>query len=156
MKVNFHSLLLLCIAMMLTACNTTARKENAGAGLAVGTAIGAATANPVLAVAGGAIGAGIGYSMNTNGKPPVGTTPKEPIAQKAAPVVHPALKPSVTAALNKKPISKRTILKSSPIVSFQDQTYCKQYRSVIDMNGKKEEKLGIACKQPSGKWRVMT
>lgn len=154
MKVNFPSLFLICITTLLTACNTTARKENAGAGLAVGTAIGAATANPVLAVAGGAIGAGIGYSMNTDGKPPAGTVLK---SEEHKPISNTTVvRPTITSALNKKQINKRTILKSSPVVSFQDQTYCKQYRSVTDMNGKKEEKLGIACKQPSGKWRVMT
>lgn len=149
MKVNFPSLLLICIAMLLTACNTTARKENAGAGLAVGTAIGAATANPVLAVAGGVVGASIGYGMNTNGEPPAGLTPK-------AEVKKPTISHPIATVLNKKPTSKRTILKSSPVISFQDQTYCKQYRSVTEIGGKKEEKLGIACKQPTGKWRIMT
>lgn len=40
-------------------------------------------------------------------------------------------------------------------VSVQGNRYCREYRTVADIGGKKQQMYGTACRQPDGSWKAV-
>lgn len=45
-----------------------------------------------------------------------------------------------------------------PTSTYQSEsgTYCREFRDVITINGRKEEAYGQACRRPDGSWQIQT
>ena len=41
-------------------------------------------------------------------------------------------------------------------VTVHGNRYCREYRTIADIGGKKEEVYGTACRQPNGAWKVIS
>ena len=46
---------------------------------------------------------------------------------------------------------------TTPVRTYQtaDQQACREYRSTVTIDGKTEEAVGTACREPDGTWRIV-
>ncbi len=41
-------------------------------------------------------------------------------------------------------------------VTYQGNQYCREYRTVANIGGKKQQMYGTACRQPDGSWQAVS
>lgn len=41
-------------------------------------------------------------------------------------------------------------------VTYNGNQYCREYRTIVDIGGKKREAFGTACRKPDGSWKMVS
>lgn len=156
MKHILINLALLFLSFSLVACSSTnTRSQNTSIGAVTGaviggvagSAIGAGTGQIVAigvgAVAGALIGGAIGNSMDSSDSAKVYSAMDHNPAHKASTWKN----PKTGARYSVAPTSNMMTIKGNP--------NCRQFRSVVWVNGKKQHIKGVACRQADGTWQAV-
>jgi surface antigen len=150
MKKAFVKLTILITAISLTAC--TADKQDVGTvtggvlGGLVGSRFGGGSGQMVSVGAGALLGAYMGGAIGKN--------------------MDDADRAKMNSALENNAVGQPTYWQNNktgasynvvPVknVTYDGNQYCREYRSIANVAGKKQQVYGTACRQPDGSWQVV-
>jgi surface antigen len=151
MKKLFTILVAFCCSMSLVGCQNMSNQDvgvvtGGIAGGLLGSTIGNGTGKLIAVaagtVAGAVIGGAIGRNMDANDRLRVNTT----LDNNA--VGQPAYWHNNNSGAAYKVIPVKN-------VSVNGNKYCREYRTVVDIAGKKQQMYGTACRQPDGSWKAV-
>lgn len=147
-----RALLTLACCVMLAGCNSMNNQDvgtisGAVAGGLLGSTIGGGSGKFVAVAAGtlaGAyIGGAIGRDMDANDRSRVNSTLNN------NPVGEPAYWRNANTGATYQVVPTRN-------VEVDGNQYCREYRTVANIAGKKQQMYGTACRQPDGSWKSVS
>lgn len=158
MKSGFIKLMLLLVTFgLVTACSSSnTQQQNTGVGAVSGAVVGGLAgslvgggAGRVAAIGAGAIigaliGGSIGKSMDSSDT--VRT-------YHAMSYNHPH---KATHWRNIKTGARYTVIPTSGMLTINGNPNCRDYKTIANMNGKRQEVYGTACRQADGTWQTVT
>lgn len=151
MKSIFTTIVILICSVSLMGCNTMTNSDVGAisggvAGGLIGSTVGGGTGQ-LLAIAAGTlagavIGGAIGKSMDDTDKLRVSG------ALNNNSVGEPAYWRNKRTGATYRVVPTRD-------VSVNGNKYCREYRTVADIGGRKQQMYGTACRQPDGSWKAV-
>jgi surface antigen len=137
---------------LLTACSTPPNKQDIGTvtggvlGGLVGSRFGGGDGRLVAVGAGALLGAYMGGAIGKN-MDDMDRMKMNSVLENNA-VGQPAYwqNPKTGASYNVEPVKN---------VIYEGNKYCREYRSIANVAGKKQQVYGTACRQPDGSWQVV-
>ena len=151
MKKIFTLFVILICSASLAGCQNMSNQDvgvitGGVAGGLLGSTIGGGTGK-ILAVAAGTlagavIGGAVGRNMDANDRMRVNS------ALDNNPVGQPAYWQNAKSGASYQVVPVKN-------VSVSGNKYCREYRTLVDIAGKKQQMYGTACRQPDGSWKAV-
>ena len=151
MKNLFSACIIFICSMALVGCQNMSKQDmgvvtGGIAGGLLGSTIGKGTGQVVAIAAGTIAGAVIGGAIGKN----MDDTDRLKMNQalESNPVGKPAYWTNPKTGANYRVVPTKN-------VRVGNNEYCREYRSVADIAGKKQQIYGTACRQPDGSWKAV-
>ncbi len=152
MKKIFTAFLVLICSASLVGCQNMSNQDigvvtGGVAGGLLGSTIGGGNGRILATVAGtiagAVIGGAIGKNMDQNDKARVNR------ALEDNQLGQPAYWRNSSSGANYEVVPVKN-------VTYQGNQYCREYRTVANIGGKKQQMYGTACRQPDGSWQAVS
>lgn len=142
---------LLCCSLSLIGCSSMSKQDvgvltGGAAGALLGSTIGQGNGRIIATAAGALAGAFIGGAIGRNMDETDKLKMNNALNNNA--VGQPAYWTNTNSGANYQVVPTKN-------VAIGDNPYCREYRTVANIAGRRQQMYGTACRQPDGSWQAM-